>query len=247
MRDEKGRLHCEECGKVIKPREPVYVAKRGGYQRGKVRRCEPCAEAIFVGLYLSHRPCEGCGREVSVDYELQDYRHLHCCDAVCGRKARLARLLQKARDARQKTCARCGKAFKATRNDGRFCSSACRQAAYRDRLRKVAETPHGARLAEARRLEARARAAGARAARHEEEARRLLQEAEAEANPVGGTRDRHRDRVACFAESVLRQKPEMTFERFAEELTKGKQPQQPQPWWREVWDEAVRRARDNPD
>jgi hypothetical protein len=74
------------------------------------------------------------------------HRYAGYCWA-CGYELEKAKLHEKRRQARaDRTCESCGATFTPGRNDGRFCSSACRQAAYRKRTRRVttaASADHG--------------------------------------------------------------------------------------------------------
>jgi hypothetical protein len=63
-----------------------------------------------------------------------------CCTA-CATDAINERYRERRRRARaDRTCGTCGQTFTPTRSDGRYCSSACRQRAYRGRQR-AEETP----------------------------------------------------------------------------------------------------------
>ncbi len=76
-----------------------------------------------------HRTCPTCGRAF---YSL-NVEALYCSEE-CSREGHNALRRARGQEAREKVCAWCGKPFEATRRDGRFCPSACRQAAYRQRL-----------------------------------------------------------------------------------------------------------------
>lgn len=83
--------------------------------------CSGCADI----LTRTFHPCEACGREVLVAHNR--YRE-RVCSARCQRRVARAKV-----DHDERECATCGTAFKPSRADAAYCSSACRQKAYRAR------------------------------------------------------------------------------------------------------------------
>ena len=91
--------------------------------------CEACVEKWHPS-WLERRnppkPCEaGCG--VLVSY--WGYVNRSCCSSYCSEIARNIRR----RKARATVCEECGAGFTPSRSDGRYCSPAHRQKAYRKR------------------------------------------------------------------------------------------------------------------
>jgi len=80
------------------------------------------------------RPCVGCGRSV---YNRWNWKGQY---AVRSNACEPAARAKRARDLSAKrregmTCEQCGKDFTPPRDDAKFCSSSCRQQAYRERSR----------------------------------------------------------------------------------------------------------------
>jgi hypothetical protein len=152
-------VSCENCNAPLGRHDACFV----WYQRRQgdlhfsagyvpVHGCEACLEEAF-NAELRSRPmsisgalrmlsgrnpcvrdtfCERCGRViVFVTYTNYpgEYRRIAYCSEAC----------RDARDADgQKTCEVCGAEFTATRRDAKTCSAACKQKAYRQRLRSTA-------------------------------------------------------------------------------------------------------------
>lgn len=75
--------------------------------------------------------CFGCGRRLFHRRHLHSNRkHVACC-LRCQRRAWRGQRF----DQQTAVCEACGKAFKRQRSDSRYCSGACRQKAYRERIR----------------------------------------------------------------------------------------------------------------
>jgi hypothetical protein len=102
--------------------------------------CGECKTKYRYDPWNDPKPCIGCGRSV---YNLWDWKGRYVvCSGACEPAARAKR----ARDLRAKsreglTCEQCGKSFTPPRNDAKFCSSACRQQAYRNRCRPNLHKP----------------------------------------------------------------------------------------------------------
>lgn len=134
-----GAVTCRACSAPIPPDDALVVCI--GYNRG-FRSGDPvclnCANSwhlkISPGLewrdYLHN--CLSCGR---IFYG--SLRRLYCCEK-CGDRYRQARRRRPKALPQLVRCESCGREFEPSRADGRYCSSACRQRAYRVRLREVA-------------------------------------------------------------------------------------------------------------
>jgi len=87
-------------------------AHAGGDHRGCYRRvCGVCGKVFYAGLPRAS-----------------------LCSERCNQIAILRRRHERQRRARQRRCPRCGIVFVAKRNDGVYCSNACRQAMHRRRV-----------------------------------------------------------------------------------------------------------------
>ena len=115
---------CAKCGRKLSAKAPVWRERMVLVEFLRpwavVPVCEHCVDAVArtVHQYMEHQRA-----------------HVVCCEA-CARIARLAARRQQrteARGPRQCENESCGETFEPTRTDGRFCSSRCRQQAYRRR------------------------------------------------------------------------------------------------------------------
>ena len=117
---------CSKCNRVMPPDVPMVYIPCRGYRSPKQCRCFGCNPPYseWPGHIEPYRiaHCWNCGREMRFEHNLP----LRYCSDTC-RKAYAAR------QARQKRCPACGKAFMGNRADARTCSPACRQKAYRQR------------------------------------------------------------------------------------------------------------------
>jgi hypothetical protein len=129
---------CASCGRALSAGAPIWrqdlslgpgIFGRWRYTVAPV--CEQCCSE-----YTDFRlpcPCEGCGRPVHQQADARFRYHLFCCEK-CEQAARATAARQRRSDARgTRSCETCGETFEPTRADSRFCSSACRQRAYRNR------------------------------------------------------------------------------------------------------------------
>jgi hypothetical protein len=141
-------MHCSLCYRTLSAAEPVYRGRvsdgRGAYN---IRSwgCEPCQMRLwrsgpdpegtwrrFQAQWRS-RPCKCCDRPVYIRTKQKTPRHV-VCSATCGQAAKLAQARNRRAQLRPKaTCETCGKLFPPLRIGARFCSSPCRQRAYRQR------------------------------------------------------------------------------------------------------------------
>jgi hypothetical protein len=129
---------CAKCGNTLPVDTPVWRQHLRPHGRGVFGGarcvvapvCERCRsdEKEFRGP----RPCENCGRAVHQEYSRHRYRRTFCCQ-LCERAVRVAAAKQERSDARSPRQCECGETFEPTRADAQFCSSRCRQRAYRKR------------------------------------------------------------------------------------------------------------------
>jgi hypothetical protein len=137
---------CSDCSQTI--RDTAYFASRDSrplcescYRAAKVadRDAEaalyaqwgqelPPLELADVQLPTPRAACEVCGRPIA--YGTWRRSRLDICSSDCWRE-RVNRRRRVAREPRD--CAACGRSFTPTRRDAAYCSSACRQNAYRRR------------------------------------------------------------------------------------------------------------------
>ncbi len=118
----------------------MFVVHRQGIIRGFYTGntlCIPCANARFRGYFpwqgqgglpmrAYHHRCRRCRRPF---YGALMRRY---CSELCGEATRNARR-DRTRDRTARSCEDCGDRFTPPRSDGQYCSSACRQRAYRKR------------------------------------------------------------------------------------------------------------------
>jgi hypothetical protein len=137
---ENGR-HCAECSHEFVPGEPVWrfrkiVGRFFGLCYSFAPHCEQCASGDWH-CFEKPRPCAGCDRPVHSTTPPWQAASVICCEN-CGHKARAIRN-RAARAERRGTrdCESCRKTFTPSRTDSRFCSVACKQRAYRQRVTDV--------------------------------------------------------------------------------------------------------------
>jgi hypothetical protein len=132
-------IYCEGSGHRRKRREVLGAACGACREMGR-------AGAPLHGASRCHppRPCLGCGRpcatpvywQLDANYDVIGNKPpgpalcSRACEIVAARRARIA-----AKPSRTRSCAVCQTAFTPPRTDGVYCSSRCRQAAYRARRR----------------------------------------------------------------------------------------------------------------
>jgi hypothetical protein len=130
---------CAQCGRELKADEPVWRQYMrigpgffGGTSYAIAPVCEPCRSNYTE--FAGPRPCLNCGRPVH--QELSRRFRLHCvCCSDCGDAVRIKAARDKRAQDREPAppCLECFETFEPTRADAQFCSSACRQRAYRKR------------------------------------------------------------------------------------------------------------------
>jgi hypothetical protein len=128
---------CRESRESIGP-DALYV--RGPWNRKRLL-CEPCVRSSRPPYPLDWPPrrfrvCRRCGRR---RYYQSGWPRDFCTD-ICKRQHERGLLEQRRQRWRERVrpsrpYMRCGQPFTAGRSDARYCSSACRQRAYRQRSR----------------------------------------------------------------------------------------------------------------
>jgi endogenous inhibitor of DNA gyrase (YacG/DUF329 family) len=130
---------CGKCGRQLDPAEPVWLVPIGiGYRitgtfgRWRAPVCRECAPLSW--LHLPSVSCAGCGR--GVVYRRLDSRLLRpACSDRCRWKDRNRRRSEQLAADRIRDCAVCNERFHPAKAGALTCSPACRQKAYRQRLK----------------------------------------------------------------------------------------------------------------
>lgn len=122
---------CGHCGQPVADLyrwQSQYMRINEGFKL--LLLCQTCATAHYKSSYgwRSSR-CVGCGRTVHYSHTRWGRRY---CTQRC-RQAETARFRIRS-SRRVRPCEHCGDPFTPPRSDGRYCSPACRQRAYRRRL-----------------------------------------------------------------------------------------------------------------
>lgn len=129
----KTARRCWKCDHAFADADIIW---RGRIYVGRYSIVPLCLGCAPKRQYRSPAPCAHCGRSVANQYDGVFRRHRVCSDD-CRAKRMIALQISKRnreRHLRSVTCTQCAKAFEPTRADSRYCSSRCRQQAYR--LRK---------------------------------------------------------------------------------------------------------------
>ncbi len=135
-------MKCQACGHQLADGEPVHRILVSGetiwphrFGGGVGHICAKCASEV----YFSHKrwrdpvPCSNCAYPVKTDTSREPTQSV-TCGPECQRLAYNARARQRREWRRTAlTCETCGDQFRPKRTDARYCSSACRQKAYRRR------------------------------------------------------------------------------------------------------------------
>ena len=152
---------CGRCGRALADGEAVYRKRismgycgSGAFQTMIAPLCGDCDAATDKEWHLSLRsalngppgysyywngPCETCGRTI-YEGEFRYHRTYHYCCDDCAARGWSSRSAVKAKMQRteargpSRPCAVCGEHFEAGRTDAQYCSSSCRQKAYRRRV-----------------------------------------------------------------------------------------------------------------
>ena len=138
LRDSGSGRICLICGQSYKDGEPIFVDDLRRVYRGRlvIARITLCLEctpdsSMFKNGRIYYR-CPHCQRPV---FHLHGVHHKHrrFCSKMCRRAFYSYRHRLESRARRQSCCTRCGIGFLAARKDAKYCSGACKQAAFRDR------------------------------------------------------------------------------------------------------------------
>jgi hypothetical protein len=123
-------MKCLECWKELAPREPMITALAAhGY-------CLPCARRKFGPLRKprwKRERCAHCQRELWLDTKysrLWRYSPI-ACNSQCRSIAQ--RRLERQAAKHELRCPVCHRKYMPRRSDSRYCSSKCKQQAYRQR------------------------------------------------------------------------------------------------------------------
>jgi hypothetical protein len=133
-----GHMQCPSCQRELRDSEPIHRVALSWFDRMVLLVCRDCAARMTRGdrKWLAPKACEGCGRSV-----IYDTNHLPTRVVICGEACRCALRAAAApdrEDPAERRCRICDRLFLTTRPNSLYCSPACRQKAYRQR---VAVTP----------------------------------------------------------------------------------------------------------
>jgi len=144
---QKTAACCAHCRRPLQPDEPIWRSFFslgrgffGGSRRTIAPVCKECSGNTW--RYRNPKPCEGCQRSVYREQGNRDHRRCFCCDA-CRKRVAVVDAREKRRRTRStQQCATCGEMFEPPRTDAKFCSSPCRQRAYRTRALRITKAYH---------------------------------------------------------------------------------------------------------
>jgi hypothetical protein len=136
-------MDCQICLRGLEPLEPVYRMQFGhainnGWRTSLCSRClgafvEALKWSSLKDAFRPSEPCEVCRRPVF------NFKRWKATRVICSWKCRGTidtRAAKKLRTSRRldRTCPHCAKEFKPNHGNRRYCSAACKQAAYRQRI-----------------------------------------------------------------------------------------------------------------
>lgn len=127
--------HCGMCGHPFTITDPVWrIRMMAEAYNLTAACCQSCAESPWSRItFRPPKPCEGCGRPVHQQRDRIERGRVVCC-TDCNSKARSrSRHSQKVARRGLRTCPTCKEEFAPARADAIFCTSPCRQKAYRGR------------------------------------------------------------------------------------------------------------------
>jgi hypothetical protein len=141
---DRQRMQCPTCRRELGDREPVYQVRRlPPPYPGIVHVCRKCEEerhqgwVSATGRYLRTEPCDSCERPVlNLARLARRYRRsIIACSLACRKRIENARYPAKRYGhPTRRPCATCGAPFTPKRSEGLYCSSRCKQRAYRRRV-----------------------------------------------------------------------------------------------------------------
>jgi hypothetical protein len=136
---------CGSCGRDLDQHATVWRAQVcvGAHGDNPVYWMTILCRACRPSSREWHHPhtCDTCGRAVVVEVRgSRSRRHVFCCER-CASRWHNEQRNQRARQARERTCPICGRAFVGSRRDASTCSPACRQKAFRLRRKGIPVQP----------------------------------------------------------------------------------------------------------
>jgi endogenous inhibitor of DNA gyrase (YacG/DUF329 family) len=126
---------CAGCGRALGHDDPVWrrrVSRKRGWGSTVAPVCEEC-QPTWRSVRTSGQ-CEGCGRLVH-NTEGFGRRRVYCskqCELL--RQHAIARQRRAEARGASRACAECSEHFEPSRADAQFCSTRCKQKAYRKRV-----------------------------------------------------------------------------------------------------------------
>jgi hypothetical protein len=124
----------EKCEHIFVDGDVVYRFRQHWFDEARWEietRCGRCVGDESGKWAESAQPCAGgCGVSVVTLYRSGGFERIRTCSKRCAKRAEAERRRVKHEVRR---CEVCEEAFTPTRSDARYCSSACRQDAYRKR------------------------------------------------------------------------------------------------------------------
>jgi hypothetical protein len=121
---------CGACGHPLAPDAPVWLARLSVSRDGRQVPVGACCRGRLSGR---PEPCVGCGRAVHYPYSTRARSYAYCSDRCRWQIANRRRQALRQLGRQDRICATCAQPFTPPRADGRYCSHACRQRAYRQR------------------------------------------------------------------------------------------------------------------
>jgi len=122
------RCHTPTSSAYVVPENVIwrFVGDAGLYQIQAAPVCESCVTPSEANRCRVTSPCPGCGMTLMTHWR---YSTSFCSERCRKRDARKRAQVERA----EIECAACHIMFRPTRSDAAYCSSACRQSAYRQR------------------------------------------------------------------------------------------------------------------
>jgi hypothetical protein len=132
----KNAGHCTRCDEPFGGNATAYMVREDvawtvldGYtaltQQETVPVCDACVTAQELAKATIDATCVGCGQRMRLN--------IHWRKATCSNRCEQRERRKRYRAQVRNLCTICFKTFQPKRGDAKFCSSACRQRAYRRR------------------------------------------------------------------------------------------------------------------
>lgn len=142
----KNAGHCTRCGEPFGGNATAYMVteyvvwsflneESGLCQHETVAVCDACVTEQELEKVTADAVCEGCGQRM----KHHPYLPKSTCSNRCEQRARRKR--RRALNTLQAICTICKATFWPERADAKFCSSGCRQKAYRRRRSRDRQPP----------------------------------------------------------------------------------------------------------